>query len=128
MTLRHESSFVFLFHSCSSATVNFGSFESMAWAHVEHSQIPLSAEMRSLGVMLASWRGPPGAAAQMCAASPMLISPWPSDDAAWVRRRHPGFEQWPRACRSIRLRVAGVKLSLLLFLAIRARLRGLAAH
>ena len=54
-------------------------------------------ERRSSGDWFGSYRGPPGAAAWMWAATPMLDEPSGVESGAMVRARQAGFEQVKQA-------------------------------
>src|SRR6266851_6092169 len=81
--------------------------------------MPLFGDERSSGDMFSSYRGPRGAAAQMCAAVPMLISLWPSDVAPTVGVRQGGYEQSQPARFAIWSLVFSAKSSLFFFIAKR---------
>ena len=90
------------FHLRRFSTVNSGSSESRALAWSWQSQMPLSGDRRWSGVISGSYRGPPGAAAEMWAATPTLISSPPSETLAYPA---------PRVC--LRLIEEAIRLILL---------------
>jgi hypothetical protein len=84
----------------------------MALPLSRHIQIPFFAEARSSGNILLSQHGPSGAAAQICAAVPILISLLSSDVEPTVCLQHPGNKQNQPARFAIWLTVFGEKSSL----------------
>src|SRR5258706_5532338 len=80
--------------------------------------MPLSGELRCPLVWFGSKRGPPGAAAQMWAAVPTLISPSPSELEPIVGWRHDGSEQSQPARFAIWFLVFSVNSSRFFFFAI----------
>src|ERR1035441_9854333 len=67
---------------------------SMSLAQFWHSQSALSIALRSSMLIRGSYRGPPGAAAQIWAATPMLTALRGSVCGPLVGRRQLGFEHW----------------------------------
>ena len=90
MTRWNESLCARCFHLHRFSMVNSGSLESRALAWSWQSQMPLSGDRRRSGVIAGSYRGPPGAAAQMWPATPTLISSSPSEVAPTVCSLHDG--------------------------------------
>src|ERR1035437_8208671 len=81
--------------------------------------MPFFAEERSSCDIFSSGRGPPGAAAHMWAAMPMLITPSPSDVAPTVDVRHVGNEHSHPARFPICCFVFSEKSSRFLFFTLR---------
>src|ERR1044072_2295228 len=81
------------FHRLSSPSVNLASSFSTRLPQLWQSQIALSACLRSPGVSAGAYLGPPGDAAVIWAATPMLIAFVESAFGPVVCQRHDGFEQ-----------------------------------
>lgn len=99
------------FHSCRTSTVNAASGASMARPWSLHIHMPLVDEARCSADIVASYRGPPAAAAEMCAAVPVSMTPSPSSVAPTVCERHAGNEHSQPARFAILNLVAAVKSS-----------------
>ena len=112
MTRWNEPLCACCFHLRRFSTVNSGSLESRALAWSWQSQIPLPRDRRCSRVISASYRGPPGAAAQMWPATPTLITPSPSEVAPTVDFLHGGYEHSHPACFASWFLVFGVNLPL----------------
>src|SRR4029078_4055122 len=76
-----------------------------------HSQIPLSLLRRSSRVWAALWRGPPGEAAQICAATPTMTIPSCLAFDPTVARPQSGAEHRKPTALPISVTVFGEKLS-----------------
>ena len=113
MTRWNDSFCALFFHPRRFSTVNSGSLESRALAWSWQSQMPLSGDRRSSGVISRSYRGPPGAAAEMWPATPTLITSSPSEVAPTVASLHDGYEHSHPTRIAIWSFVFSVKSSLL---------------